>query len=182
MTAPKDDEPLLDASVRLDALPAAGRHVSVAANAEQCAAIARRLGILSVEKLGAELTARPLRGGIEVSGDLTADVIQVCVVSFEPVPEHIEERLFRLFLAGPADEPDAVPGAEVYVDLEDDDLPDHFLGPEADLSEWLIEILSLALNPYPRKPGAEIDSVYRDDEAEGSSPFESLKALKSIKD
>ena len=45
------------------------------------------------------------------------------------------------------------PGAEVFVDLEGEDLPDHFDGPEADLSEWLIETLALALDPYPRKPG-----------------------------
>ncbi len=113
---------------------------------------------------------------------MRADVTQACVVSFEPVPEHVEEKLFRLFLQGAQHEPDPAPGAEIYVDLERDDLPDHFDGPEADFSEWLIETLSLALDPYPRKPDIELDSTYSDDPDESDSPFEALKALKTTKE
>ncbi len=182
MTAHRNDAPLLDASIRIDSLPLSGRHVSVAADEDQRAAIAERLDILSVDALSAELTARPLRGGIEVSGQLKADVTQACVVSFDPVPEHIEEDLFRLFLHSAEAEPDPVSGAEIYVDLDGDDLPDHFDGPEADLSEWLIEVLSLALDPYPRKPGAEVDPAYVDTESDPDSPFDMLKALKATKD
>ena len=179
MTGPSEDAPLLDAGVRLDSLPVAGRSLKVAATDDQKAVIAERLGILSVEALAAELKVRPLRGGIEVSGRLVADVTQACVVTFEPVPEHIEEALFRLFLQGPADDQPPAPNAEVYVDLEGEDLPDHFDGPEADLSEWLIETVALALDPYPRKDGAEIDSAYVDADEESDSPFAKLKSLKS---
>lgn len=182
MSARRQPEALLEARVRLDAVPAAGRKLDVAANKDQRQAIADRLGILSIEALTCALSVRPLRGGIEVSGRLVADVTQACVVSFEPVPEHIEEKLFRLFLQRREDAPEPAPGAEIYVDLDGEDLPDHFDGPEADLSEWLIETLALALDPYPRKPGAEIDPAFRDDTDEPVSPFEALKALKSPKE
>ncbi len=181
MTTDKQDIPLIDACVRLDSLPPTGRNLDVAATDGQRQAIAARLDILSVESLTAHLLARPLKGGIEVSGTLAADVTQACVVSFDPVPEHITQKLLRLFLHGSRDEPDPMPGAEVYVDLEGEDLPDHFDGPEADFSEWLIETLALALDPYPRKPGVEIDSAYRDEEEDGDSPFAALKALKPTK-
>lgn len=177
-----EDMPLLDASVRLDSLPATGRSLTVVATKEQRTAIAARLGILSLEALGAELLARPFKGGIEVTGTLIADVTQECVVTFEPVPEHIEEKLFRLFLHGAPEKTEPLPGAEIYVDLDGEDLPDHFEGPEAEFSEWLIETLSLALDPFPRKPGAEIDAVYHDEAENDGSPFDALKAMKSTKD
>ena len=182
MSVDRSQEPLLDGSIRLDSLPAAGRHLKVAASADQCLALAERLDILTVENLTASLHARTIKGGIEVSGTLVADVTQACVVSFEPVPEHIEEDLFRLFLHGPSDAPALAAGAEVFVDLDGEDLPDHFEGPEVDLTEWLVETLSLALEPYPRKQGVEIDTAYRDDADDGDSPFDALKALKTTKE
>ncbi|MBU1174484.1 MAG: DUF177 domain-containing protein [Alphaproteobacteria bacterium] len=181
MSPARNSAPLLDAGVRLDALPLAGRRLAVAATKEQCAAIAERLGILSVDRLEAELLARPIKGGIEVGGSLDAEVTQECVVSFEPVPERIAEKPFRLFLSGVSGEPEHNAGAEVFVDLDGADPPDYFEGPEADLSEWLIETLALALNPYPRKPGAEIDPDYRDGEDDKDSPFKALKDLKPTK-
>ena len=174
--------PILDASVRLDALPPDGRTVTVEASGDQRAAIAERLDIVSVESLTAKLVARPIKRGIEVSGTMAADVTQACVVSFEPVPEHIEEKLQRLFLQGATHDDEPSPGAEVFVDLDGEDQPDHFDGPEADFSEWLIETLSLALTPYPRKPGIEIDAAYVDADDENESPFAALRDLKSTKD
>lgn len=175
-------EPLLDARIRLDALPANGRTLSVSATEDQRAAIAERLNIVSVERLSAELSVRAIKGGIEVSGTLLADATQECVVSFEPVPEQIEEKLFRLFLSGAPDNPEPAPGAEVFVDLDGEDQPDYFDGPEVDLSEWLVETLSLALDPYPRKPGVEIDPAYQDEDDENASPFAALKGIKDTKD
>ena len=176
------NEPLLDAQVRLDSLPATGRHLKVTASEDQRAVIAERLGILSVESLNAELHARPLKGGIEVSGKLSAEVSQACVITFEPVSETISEELFRLFLHGPSDEPVPASGAEVFVDLDGADQPDRFEGPEVDLTEWLVETLSLALEPYPRKPGAAVAPEYHDEGDETDSPFQALKALKSTKE
>ena len=51
------------------------------------------------------------------------------------------------------------PGSEVFIDLEDDDFPDHIDGPEVDLSALLIETLALAIDPYPRRPGESLDSL-----------------------
>ena len=71
-------------------------------------------------------------------------------------------------------------GAEIFVDLEGDDVPDHFEGTEADLSDLIVETLSLAIDPYPRAAGESIEDlgIAGDDPAE-DSPFARLRALKS---
>lgn len=174
----RQSEPIFDAVVRIDKLPAAGRSIAVDADAETRKAIAEAMNILSVERFVANLTVSPLRGGLRALGHLDASVTQASVVSFEPVAETISEAIDRVFLPAPRDAQAPAPGAEVFVDLEDDDFPDHIDGPEVDLSTLLLETLALALDPYPRLPGETLDSlgVEVGDKEEG--PFAKLARLK----
>lgn len=170
---------LLDAVVRLDDLPQMGRHIKVRANEDERNEIARRLDVVSVERLEAELLARPLRGGVEVKGRLLAEVTQACVVSFEPVAEAISEPVDRVFMPGHDEKYEGPAGAEVFVDLENDTIPDRFDGSEVDLSELLVETLSLALDPYPRHPDAHLPAQNDPDKDQmEASPFAKLKTLK----
>ena len=172
------DLPLLpDAAVRLDRLPAAGRELSIAADAGQRAAIAVRLGISAVERLDATITATPFRGGIRVLGRLAATIVQPCVVTLEPVVQEIDEPIDRALLPGP-ERPVAGPaGAEIFVDLESDELPDRFDDGEADLSALVIETLALAIDPYPRAPGASLEGFAGDAKDEDDNPFVALQSL-----
>jgi uncharacterized metal-binding protein YceD (DUF177 family) len=171
--------PILDASIRMENLPAVGREVVVAATDEQNAAIAEQLKITAVEKLDARLHAKRFRGGIQVLGRLEAVIEQPCVISFEPVTQVIDEPIDRVFLPS-HDKAHAAPaGAEIFVDVAGDDEPDRFDGPEVDLSDLIIETLALAIDPYPRAAGASIDTVVKDDDDGEISPFSRLKALKS---
>jgi hypothetical protein len=61
-------------------------------------------------------------------------------------------------------------------------VPDYFEGPAVDFTEFLIETLSLALNPYPRAEGVEPVTIVEDDPDSGTSPFARLKELKSTRD
>jgi uncharacterized metal-binding protein YceD (DUF177 family) len=176
--------PVLDASIRMENLPAVGREIVVSATDEQKAAIAEQLKITAVEKLDAKLEAKRFRGGIQVLGRLEAVIEQPCVVSFEPVKQVIDEPIDRVFLPS-HDKAHAAPaGAEIFVDVAGDDEPDRFDGPEVDLSDLIIETLALAVDPYPRAPGASIDAVLKDDDDDDGevSPFSRLKALKSPED
>lgn len=182
MTSEKDT-PVLDATIRVDKLPATGRRLSVVATPEQCALIAERLGIFAVERFSATLTATSFRGGIRIEGPMQANVVQACVVTQEPVSQLIDETVDRIFLPGKKREEPAAPGSEVFVDLEGEDAPDYYDGTELDLTDLLMEVLSLALDPYPRKPGASIDEWLKpEDRPESISPFSKLKALKPGKD
>jgi len=119
----------------------------------------------------------PLNGGVRVRGTLRADIVQQCVVSFEPVPQQVNEKLDRTFLNGAAFPHDG-PAGEYFVDLESDDLPDYFEGPEVDFADYLIETLALALDPYPHAACAKIADVGDVPEAADRSPFSALRELK----
>lgn len=173
------EQPIFDAIVRIDRLPSAGRSISVDADEATRAAIAERMNILSVERFVANLNVAPFRGGLRALGHLDAEVHQASVVSFEPVPESISEEVDRVFLPAPKQGKPAAPGTEIFVDLEDDDFPDHIDGPEVDLSALLLETLALALDPYPRAAGESVDSLGLKINEPEEHPFAKLAALKS---
>jgi len=171
------EEPLLDASVRIDNLPADGRNIDVVATAEQRRAIAEQLGISAVDRLEARLNVTRFRGGLRAHGRLEAVTEQPCVVTFVPVKQIMDEQIDRIFLPA-AEQPQASAGhPEVFVDLEGDDPPDYFEGHEVDLSEAIIETVALALDPYPRAEGASLDTLDLPKVEDEASPFASLKSL-----
>jgi uncharacterized metal-binding protein YceD (DUF177 family) len=172
---------LAEANFRSDRMPVEGRPVALAATAEERAEIAAFLEVTEVPRLEVSLTALPFRDGIRVSGRLQAEVVQPCVVTFAPVRQEIDEPIDRIFL--PGGEKQAGPGhAEVFVDLEEDDAPDYFEGHELDLSDLVLETLALAIDPYPRAPGASLDEVLPSEPDDSDSPFAGLKSLKNPTD
>jgi uncharacterized metal-binding protein YceD (DUF177 family) len=155
--------------VALGSVGSEGRRLSLTATPEECAALAARFGIPGVETLSAELTLRPEPGGgaIGVTGRMRAEVVQSCVVTLDPVFQTVEEPVrLRLLPDG------AEPGDE------DPETPDELVaeGGEVDLGEAVAEQLSLALDPYPRAPGAELPGTSDDGSAAG--PFASLAKLR----
>ena len=170
---------LADAGIRIDSMPPKGRDLALAASEEEREAIAAQLAITAVEMLRVRLHADKFRGGFRVKGRLEAVVKQPSVISLEPVRQEIAEDIDRIFLPGGEKPFAGVAGAETFVDLEGDDVPDHFEGPEADLSDLIIETLALAIDPYPRAEGESIgDLGLESSESDDSSPFSRLRALK----
>ncbi|RUT32547.1 DUF177 domain-containing protein [Arsenicitalea aurantiaca] len=182
MSEPATPVHFADATLRIDRMPADGREIALSPDAEEREALAAQLKITAVPRLEAKLRATRFRGGIRVLGRLRAEIVQPCVVTLEPVTQAIDETVDRVFLPGTerslADQADA----EIFVDLEGEDVPDHFDGSTVDLSELLIETLSLAIDPYPRAPGAKIEAKGLDVDDEALSPFAGLKALKKDSD
>jgi len=176
------DAPVLDAVIRFDHLPASGRELEVTPDTEALAAMAAVLKVTEVTAFHASLTAVRLRGGIRVQGRLTARIVQPSVVTFDPVPQDIDEAVDRLFVQGPDKPHNPAPGAEIFVDLEDEDFPDHVDGNEVDLSALLIETLALAIDPYPRLPGESLDTLGVDLADKEGGPFARLKSLKNPDD
>lgn len=170
-----------DASIRLDSMPVAGRDIDIAVEREAREAIAAQIEVTAVDRLQVKLHAVRFRGGIRVSGQLRALVTQPSVVSLEPVTEDIVEAVDRVFLPGGEKPYAGKADAEVFVDLEGDDMPDHFEGNEADLSDLIVETLALAIDPYPRLEGESV-GIAGDADDEDDSPFAGLKALKIDED
>jgi uncharacterized metal-binding protein YceD (DUF177 family) len=183
MTRDPDRLRLRDAGIRVDSMPPAGRHLRLALGEEEREALAAALGITAVERLEATLHAVKFRGGMRVTGQLQAEIVQPSVVSLEPVHQTVDEPIDRVFLPGPGKPAAGAAGTEIFVDLEADDPPDHFEGPEADMSDLVIESLALAIDPYPRAEGESVESLgLLPEEDEEPSPFARLKVLKKSSD
>jgi uncharacterized metal-binding protein YceD (DUF177 family) len=166
------------ATLRPDSVLGAGRDVSLDISEDERTELAARLGVTSVESLRVNLHAVRFRGGFRVTGRLEADLTQPSVISLEPIPQHVEEPVDRVFLPGGERDYAGPANAEVFVDLEGEDLPDHFEGGEADLSELIIETLALAVDPYPRAEGEKVEDLGLPDSGTKDNPFADLARLK----
>jgi uncharacterized metal-binding protein YceD (DUF177 family) len=167
-----------DASIRLDSMPAEGRDLVLDVEAAERETIAQMLDINSLDSCTVTLHAVRFRGGMRVTGRVKANVHQLSVVSLEPVAQAIDEEVDRVFLPTGQKSFAEQAEAEIFVDLEGEDVPDHFEGAEADLTDLIIETLSLGLDPYPRLEGESIDDFGLKQDDDDPSPFARLKVLK----
>ena len=169
---------ITDASIRLDSMPRTGRDLDLTVDKGERDLLAEELDIVSIDRLQVKLHAVRFRGGIRVTGRVSAVVVQQSVVTFEPVIQEIGEPIDRIFLPGAEKQFAGPANAEVFVDLEGEDIPDHFDGNEADLTDLIVETIALALDPYPRAPGESIEDLGLGKIEEEVHPFASLKKLK----
>lgn len=139
-------------------------------------AIARYLDLVSVEALSGDVSAKAWMDGAEIAGRFRAEVTQTCSVSAEPFPETVEgDFLVRVLPPGSPNAPQEDLGEEIDLDPEADDPPDVLETDSIDLAGYLVEHLSLELDPFPRKPGAVFEPPV---DQEPLSPFAALRALK----
>lgn len=171
--------------VKASDVPESGLDVSIEANAAECAATAKRLGVLEIAALSLQASVKPWRkGGLRVDGRVRGRITQACVITLDPVEELVDETFKALFSAESEAARTAVE-AEIVVDaLEDDDPPETLTRGEIDLCEIAIEHLALGINPYPRKDGAALEDEMPPGAAEVAETvekpgaFEALSAMK----
>jgi hypothetical protein len=146
---------------RIDVSVASRRKVALtfAATPAECAAIARHLGLVSLDSLTGAATVRPWREGFAVDGHLTARVTQTCVVTLDPVSSEIGQEFERLYLPPDAfaRERRGTETREIEIDATEGEVPEVLAGREIPLGDILVEELSLALDPFPRAAGAEVE-------------------------
>ncbi|GGD03101.1 YceD family protein [Aquisalinus flavus] len=107
---------------------------------------------------------------ILIEGHVKAQLVRTCVTSLEPMDEGIDDD-FSFELEVVDEVPDLA--GEVEIDIE---APDPITGDTIDLAEQAVQQVSLAMEPFPRKEGAE--PVKDEAEQPSLSPFASLKSLK----
>lgn len=144
------------------------RHIK--ANAAECAELAAVFGLPGIAALEGVFTLKHERGGvIGADLELRASVTQICVVTLEEFGARIAEDAVLRFV--PASK--LRDGEDVVVDAETLEGPDEipYAGEVIDLGAVLAEQLALALDPYPRKPGAKLPEGLLD---EPETPFAAL--------
>lgn len=166
--------PEFSRTIRLNEVGDGARERTIEADEAERQALARRFGLLALDRLGATLRIAPEANSWLVTGTLTADLAQPCVATGEPVPAHLETPFAVRFvrdLASPESE-------EIELSDEDCDLVE-LDSERIDLGETVAQSLALNLDPYPRAPDADARlkelGVLSEEEA---GPFAALKGLK----
>jgi uncharacterized metal-binding protein YceD (DUF177 family) len=142
-----------------------------------CGRIAKALGLDALLSLEAGVKVAPWLDGVQIDGRWRARVRQTCGVTLEPFESDLDGELRLRALPqgsaalGGADEA----GGELDLDPESDDPPDVLADDKIDLGAYIVEDLSLAIDPFPRKPGVEFEAPEQTGEP---SPFAVLAKLK----
>lgn len=155
-----------------------GVSVTVEANAEERAAIAKAAGLIGLDRLTGAFSLHPIAGGgVRVDGDVEADVTQTCVVSLEPVANRVAETVSVRYV--PPEQITDHGGSEddELVASEAEDV-EPLTGQTIDLGRLAEEFMLLGLDPYPRRSGAEFAAAGTTAESGSDKPFAALAALK----
>jgi len=154
--------------------------IEIEASAAERTAIAKRLGVPKIDLLSAGLVAEPWKGeGVRVHGEYRAVLEQTCVVTLEPIPVTLSEPV-EVFFAAESAAPDQE--LEEMLDPEAPDPPEPLPASGfIEAGELVVQLLAVALDPYPRKPGAAFaggPGAQTGTEPPENSPFAKLAALK----
>lgn len=159
--------------IAADTIGDEARTVEIEADAAERAALANRFGLVAIAQLVARFSVRRDAQGIVADGRVTAALTQACSVTGDPLPATIDEPVALRFVPDQADERDEVELAGGDLDIMS------YAGNQIDLGEAAAETLLLALDPFPRGPGAEAAlraaGVISEEEA---GPFGALAGLK----
>ncbi len=153
----------------------------VAATPAEMTSIAQMLDLLGLDRLALKYQlARGEEGRLHLSGRLTAQVKQTCVVSLEPVEASIDVPVEVDFWPAPLFEvlehSAEEPGHTGLLDW-----PEPIVDGKIDLGPVLYETLATTLDPYPKREGASFTWSQEGPEPPEPSktgPFAALAALK----
>lgn len=128
-----------------------GERLDLVADEAERGEIARRLSLLSLERLEAHVTLTRTSETIRAQGRLLAALAQSCVVSGDPVAAHVDEPFTIQFIPEPA-----TSNADEEIELGKEDCDTVFYdGAVIDLGSAIADTLALSVDPYPRSAGAD---------------------------
>lgn len=151
-----------------------GRTEHLSADAGERAELAKRFGLVRIDRLDAELRLERTGAVVAATGRLNASFVQSCAVSGDDLPVDVSEPLEFRFVPAAETQPDEEIelGAENLDEIEYD-------GERIDLGEAVAQSLALAIDPFAVGPEAErVRQEAGLMEPEDAGPFAALKALK----
>jgi uncharacterized metal-binding protein YceD (DUF177 family) len=179
-----DDDIPFSYAVKVGQVSANPFEVTIRADADERSGLAKLWSVLEVKALSATFTVqRWKRDGVRLKGRVTADIVQACVVTLDPVEAHIEEPVEAVFVpegSKLARLPVATEGGEMLLDPDGPDAPEIFTGDTIDVGVVAAEHVALAIDPYPRKADVAF-SGHIEGAGDGDkkpSPFAALKDWK----
>ncbi len=156
-----------------------GSRLEFRATEPECAALARRFALEGVERLaGSARLVRRAEDRVRVEVTFEVSVLQLCVVTLEPVATELSETFSVEFAAADATNDDE----EVEFDVSDADPPETLVDGFIEIGESVAQHLATVIDPYPRAGdvAGEVMGLV-DDESDppgGDHPFASLARLR----
>lgn len=173
--------------VKTDEMVSGKEKLVIEANEKERAALAERFELVSIDSLRAELEVKTASNGeVTVRGPMSADIVQSCVATLEPVSETVEDTVEVLF-SPHVSEDDMPSNPDDLENLSEEELmalleqPEPLVDGQIDLGEVVAQFLAVAMDPYPRKDDAELpESIQSEEttEADKPNPFAQLAGLK----
>jgi uncharacterized metal-binding protein YceD (DUF177 family) len=140
--------PELHRPVAVERIGRNGLDCVVEASPTECAALATRMGVPAVLALTCRFDLAPgPNDTIAARGRLNARLVQCCVITLDDFETTVVEDFTIRFVPQGAESDELDPEAEDEIPFRDGVL---------DLGEAAAEQLALALDPYPRRPGAAL--------------------------
>jgi len=166
--------------INVNKVKSQGMREKIKATGSDCQQLAETLKLDNLHSLTLTCLIKPWKkGGVAISGEITAVIEETCVVTLESFKTEITEPIERYFERATNDQ-----SAAPVLELDDiDDVPDVIENTHIDIGAIAIETLALLLSPHPRKPGVVFDDHLEfdpdsEEEKAGKNPFDVLKQLK----
>ena len=157
-SAEKPAKSELERIVDLERMGPAGSALEISTTDGERAALTKRFGFLGLPALSARVTVDRRAGGqVVVEGRLRGKIVQACILTLDPVTQELDETFRVVFQQDVEDERDPESG-EALLNAQAD-APEPLPGNLLDVGEIVAEQLSLAADPYPKRPGVTLEDV-----------------------
>jgi uncharacterized metal-binding protein YceD (DUF177 family) len=154
----KQQKSEIERMVDLDRVGSGSAALDITASDGERAALAKRFGFIGLPAFSARVTIDRRPGGqVIVQGRLRGTIVQACILTLDPVTQELDDAFRIVFRQDLTEERDPESG-EALLSAQAD-APEPLSGNMLDVGEIVAEQLSLAADPYPRRPGAKLEDV-----------------------
>ena len=153
----KQQKSEIERMVDLDRMGSGSAALDITASDGERAALAKRFGFIGLPAFSARVTVDRRPGQVIVEGRLRGTIVQACILTLDPVTQELDDTFRIVFRQDLTEERDPESG-EALLSAQAD-APEPLSGNMLDVGEIVAEQLSLAADPYPRRPGAKLEDV-----------------------
>ena len=160
----------LETLIDVDTLPVKGPfRGSLACSAEECRLLSDRFGFINIGNVRAELRIDRVGPDTwDVTGRMSAEVVQPCIATGEPVAETVDFAIEERYVRAASDVEEVVVGPEDSEPLVDGCI---------DLGEIVAQSLALGVSSWPRR--ADAPDHFEAGDTGQAHPFAKLGSLKA---
>ncbi len=176
----------IELEIDLEDIHKEGRKVTYALDDTQNKEICKQLDLIDISLSKCELFLTPKsQDKVNLTGNIQAEITQQCSVTLEPLKSKINEDIQVEFWPEHLmsdEKPDNFLGEIEISDLDKEE-PEKIQDGKINLGQYIFEVISTSIDPYPRKTGVELNWQDKEpglngDMTRADNPFAALEVLK----